>query len=42
MFDLCTLGGFGRASHVDIYASRGLLTLMATKNHTFPTKVENV
>ena len=38
MFDLCTLGGFGRASHVDICASRGLLTLMATKNHTFPTK----
>lgn len=42
MFDLCTLGGFGRASHVDICASRGLLTLIATKNHTFPTKVENV
>ena len=32
----------GYASHVDICASRGLLTLMATKNHTFPTKVENV
>ena len=31
MFDLCTLGGFWRASHVDICASRGLLTLMALK-----------
>lgn len=33
MFDLCTLGGFGRASHVDICASRSLNVNGHQKSH---------